>query len=1184
MINVDGVQAVAKIAHQTNEVICIYPITPASTIGEYADEYSANGHKNIWGNVPDVIEMQSEAGAIGSVHGALQTGSLSTTFTSSQGLLLMIPNLYKIAGELTSFCMHVSARTIATNSLSIFGDHSDVMACRQTGMALLASSSVQETQDFAAIGQAAALSSRVPFIHFHDGFRTSHEISKIEALSEDDLRFMLNDEDIKAHRERALTPDNPFVRGTAANPDTFFQTQEARNLFYNQCPELVQKEFDKFAQRTGRQYQLFEYLGDPNAERVIVVIGSGAQVCDFTAEKLNRHSDEKVGVVNVRLYRPFSVKDFLSSIPKTVQSIAVLDRTKEAGSIGEPLYLDVITAIHEARDEGTLHFENQYPKIIGGRFGLSSKDFTPQMVKAVYDELAKEKSKNHFTVGINDDITHTSLTIDNKFNIESDRIFTALFYGLGSDGTVGANKNTIKIIGEETDNYVQGYFVYDSKKAGAVTISHLRFGPRPIRSSYLVQKAKFVGCHNFNFLNTLEVLEKADQNAVFLLNSFYDHDKVWDKLSQEIQQQIIDKNLTFYHINAYEVAHKTGMGHHINTIMQTCFFAISGVLPSDIAIDKIKNAIKKTYSKKGEAIVQHNFEAVDGALAHLQEIDYPKNVTSKVAKPPIVPDDAPDFVKQVTAIMLSGQGDKLPVSAFPVDGTWESSTTKWERRNIALEIPIWDSDICIQCNKCAYICPHAAIRAKVYPQDSLDHKPESFKSLAYKAADFKGDGFTIQVAPEDCTGCTLCVQVCPAVDKTNPDRKAINMKDHLEHLEVEKENWSFFSGLPRTSASQITKMDLKSSQLMKPLFEFSGACEGCGETSYIKLLTQLYGDHLYIANATGCSSIYGGNMPTTPYSKNEDGYGPAWSNSLFEDNAEFGLGYRLSLNANIKHAVQLLTALKPQLNQDNTQKLLDMIVEKNACLEAQRKCVAALRVELANINTPEARRLETIANYLTKKTIWTIGGDGWAYDIGYGGIDHVLSLTENTNILVLDTECYSNTGGQQSKSTPLGAVAKFAANGKGGYKKDLGAIAMSYGHIYVAAICIGANDMQTIKAIQEAESYDGPSIVLAYSPCIAHGYDLSNSLAQQKSIVDSGLWPLYRYDPRRVSEGKNPLQIDTKKIKTTVSAFMANEARFKQIEKRDSKRYKVFTEKLQAHSEKKLDHLKQLSKIEVNKE
>jgi pyruvate-ferredoxin/flavodoxin oxidoreductase len=1153
-ITVDGNEAAASVAYRTNEVIAIYPITPSSPMGELADAWSAEKRANLWGVVPDVVEMQSEGGAAGALHGALQAGALATTFTASQGLLLMIPNFYKIAGELSACCVHVAARTLATHALSIFGDHSDVMAVRQTGFALLASASVQEAHDFALIGQAATLAARVPFLHFFDGFRTSHEVAKIAELSDDDLRWMIDDAHVAAHRARALTPDRPVLRGTAQNPDTFFQGREACNPFYAACPAIVRDMMERFAERTGRCYRLFDYAGHPEAEQVIVLMGSGAECAEETAEWLNRDG-ARTGVLKVRLYRPFALADFAAALPPTVRALAVLDRTKEPGAVGDPLYLDVVTALREAREGGWSSFAAE-PRVVAGRYGLSSKEFTPACVKAVFDELRAAAPKNHFTVGIVDDVSHTSLAVEASFDIEPADVVRCVFYGLGSDGTVGANKNSIKIIGEETEHFAQGYFVYDSKKAGAVTISHLRFGPRPIRSSYLIGKANFVGCHQFEFLDKYDVLESAAPGAVFLLNAPHPPDEVWDALPRESQQAMVDKGLRFYVIDAYRVAREAGLGVRINTIMQTCFFAISGVLPRPEAIAHIKHAIEETYGKRGPVVVEQNFAAVDHTLAHLHKVKVPGAASATRARPPIVADAAPDFVRRVTALMMANKGDLLPVSAFPVDGTWPVATAKWEKRNLAAEIPIWDPDVCIQCNQCALVCPHAAIRAKVYDGAHLAGAPATFLSTPYKAPDLKGLTYTIQVAPEDCTGCHLCVVMCPAKDKANPRHKAINMEAQRPLRERERANYRFFLDLPEIDRARLPRLDAKGAQFLEPLFEYSGACAGCGETPYLKLLTQLFGDRLLIANATGCSSIYGGNLPTTPYTVNRDRRGPAWSNSLFEDNAEFGFGFRLAVDAHRDHARHLLALLSGRVGDVLAGALLDCRDFGEAAIRAQRERVAELRAQLAALDSAEARRLDALADYLVRKSVWLVGGDGWAYDIGYGGLDHVLAQNRDLNVLVLDTEVYSNTGGQQSKATPLGAAAKFAAAGKEIGKKDLGMEAMSYGHVYVARVAVAAKVNQVVHAMTEADSYPGPALVIAYSPCIAHGYDLRFGADQQKLIVNSGVWPLYRFDPRVAATGKPPLQLDSGPPKASVKEYMRNETRFRMVEKLDPERYR----------------------------
>ncbi len=1151
---VDGNEAAASVAHRSNEVIAIYPITPSSNMGELADEWSAKGRKNIWGAVPEVTEMQSEGGAIAAVHGALQAGALATTFTASQGLLLMIPTLFKLAGELTCFCMHVAARTVATHALSIFGDHSDIMACRATGVAMLSSTSVQEAHDFALIGQAATLRSRVPFIHFFDGFRTSHEVAKMAQLSDEDIRSMLPAEAIAAHKNRALTPDHPVVRGTAQNPDAFFQAREACSPYYVACPDIVTQVMDQFAGLTGRQYRLFDYVGHPEAERVIVLMGSGADTVHETVDWLTGRG-EKVGVLKVRLYRPFSLPDFIGALPRTTRAIAVLDRSKEPGAVGEALYTDVITALHEARVAGYSTFASE-PVVIGGRYGLSSKEFTPSMVKAVFDELQKPVKMNHFTVGIVDDVSHSSIEYDRSLDIEPDEVKRAVFFGLGADGTVGANKNSIKIIGEETDNFAQGYFVYDSKKSGAVTISHLRFGPKPIQSTYLIKNAQFVACHQFVFLEKYDVLDFSAPGGVFLLNSPFGPDAVWPELPYEVQQQILEKQLRLFVIDAYAVAKDADMGSRINTVMQTCFFAISGVLPREEAIAKIKESIEKTYGKRGPEVVRKNFEAVDATLAHLHQVTIPGTLNATRHRPPIVSEAAPDFVQRVSALMLAGKGDLLPVSAFPIDGTWPMATAQWEKRNIALEIPIWDEKLCIQCNKCALVCPHAAIRAKVYPSDTLGGAPSTFKVVDFKGKEF-GDlaKYTIQVAPEDCTGCTLCVEVCPAKDKSNPRHKALDMAPQAPLREPERENYEFFLGLPEADRKAV-KLDVKGTQFLQPLFEYSGACSGCGETPYVKLMTQLFGDRLLIANATGCSSIYGGNLPTTPYAVNDEGRGPAWCNSLFEDNAEFGFGFRLAVDQHGVAAQGFLHRLAPRIGDTLVEALLTADQESEAGIEAQRARVIELRKALERIEDPDARRLETIADYLVKKSVWIVGGDGWAYDIGYGGLDHVLAMGRDVNILVLDTEVYSNTGGQQSKATPMGASAKFAMGGKGVPKKDLGMMAMAYGHVYVAQVAFGSKDAQTVRAFLEAEAYKGPSVIIAYSHCIAQGYDMADGLDQQKLAVDTGYWPLYRYDPRRVAGGESPLVLDSAAPKVELGKFMRNETRFRLVEQQNPERFR----------------------------
>ncbi|MBP1701749.1 MAG: putative pyruvate:ferredoxin oxidoreductase [Chloroflexi bacterium] len=1152
IITVEGNEAVALVAHRINEVIAIYPITPSSSMGEYADAWSAVGKKNIWGTVPLVVELQSEGGAAGAVHGALQTGALTTTFTASQGLLLMIPNMFKIAGELTSTIFHVSARTLATHALSIFGDHSDVMATRSTGFALLASSSVQEAHDLALIGQAATLEARIPFLHFFDGFRTSSEVNKIEQLTDDDLRAMIDEKLVHAHRARGLSPDHPYIRGTAQNPDVFFQARETINKYYEACPQIVERAMQKFGKLVGRDYHLFDYTGAPDAEKVIIIMGSGAETTQETVKFLEARG-EKVGVVTVHLYRPFSVEHFVKALPASVKVLAVMDRTKEPGATGEPLYMDTVTAIQEALDKGIAPFEKS-PKIIGGRYGLSSKEFTPAMVKGIFDEMGKASPRKHFTVGINDDVTMTSIAYDPTFSVETADTVRCVFFGLGADGTVGANKNSIKIIGEETPNYAQGYFVYDSKKSGGITISHLRFGPRPIHAPYLVSDANFVACHQFNFLERYDVLKYASPGAVFLLNSSAGPDEVWDMLPQEVQKTIIEKKLRFFVIDGYKVAEDTGMGRRINTIMQTCFFAISGILPRDEAIKSIKYTIKKTYGKRGEAVVKRNYEAVDQTLANLFEVKVPDKVTSKLTVHPPVSAQAPVFVREVLGEIIAGRGDDLPVSAFPVDGTFPSATARWERRNIALEIPVWEPEVCIQCGKCVFVCPHAVIREKIYDPSLLKKAPASFLSTPARWKEFSDQKYTLAVSPEDCTGCGLCVEVCPAKDKTQVGRKAINMTEQPPIRERENANWDFFVTLPEIDRTKINVGQIKDASLLEPLFEFSGACAGCGETPYLKLLTQLFGDRTIVANATGCSSIYGANLPTTPWATNHDGRGPAWANSLFEDNAEFGLGFRLTIDKHLEYARELLPQLSKKIGETLVDELLTADQSTETGILAQRKRVQLLKERLAGVNDAKARDLLSIADELVKKSVWIVGGDGWAYDIGYGGLDHVLALGRNVNLLVLDTEVYSNTGGQASKSTPRAAVAKFAAQGKGLPKKDLGMIAMAYGYVYVARVAFGANDQQTLRAFLEADAYDGPSIIIAYSHCIAHGYDLIKGLEQQKLAVQSGFWPLYRFNPALSAQGKNPLSIDSKEPTIPFEEYAYNETRYRMLLQSDEQR------------------------------
>ena len=1144
-ITLDANEAVAKVAYMVNDVAAIYPITPSSPMGEWMDQWAAEGMKNLWGVVPHVVEMQSEAGAAGAVHGALQTGSLTTTFTASQGLLLMIPNMYKIAGELTPAVFHVTARTLAAHALSIFGDHSDVMAVRQTGFAMLCSNSVQEAHDLALVAHAATLEARVPFVHFFDGFRTSHEVNKIEELLADDMRALIDEELVRAHRARALTPDRPVLRGSAQNPDVYFQARETVNPFYLACPEIVQNAMDKLAQVVGRHYHLFDYVGAPDAERVVVLMGSGAEAAEEVVEHLVKQG-EKVGAVKVRLYRPFSMEHFIAALPVTARKIAVLDRTKEPGAAGEPLYMDVVTALSEAQAEGIAPFTTA-PRVVGGRYGLSSKEFTPAMLKGVFDELKKDKPKNHFTVGIIDDVTHTSLEYDPAFSTEDPETVRAIFFGLGADGTVGANKNSIKIIGEDTPNFAQGYFVYDSRKSGSMTTSHLRFGPRRIRSTYLIDRANFVACHQFSFMEKVDVLKYADEGAVFLLNSTYGADEVWGQLPRTAQRQIIEKKVKFFVINAFEVAKAAGMGGRINTVMQVCFFAISGILPRTEAIDAIKHAIKKTYGKRGEAVVKKNWVAVDMALDHMHEVTVPAAVSSTFDLRPPVPDCSPDFIQKVTAKILAGDGDSLPVSAMPIDGTFPTATTQYEKRNISLEIPAWDPEVCIQCGKCVLVCPHGVIRSKVYDEKLLSGAPASFKSAPAKWKQFNEQKFTLQIAPEDCTGCTLCVQVCPAKNKKEVRLKAINMVEQAPIREAEKQSWDFFLALPDPPRHGLNLNMVKDTQLLRPLFEFSGACAGCGETPYIKLVSQLFGDRALVANATGCSSIYGGNLPTTPWAVDADGRGPAWSNSLFEDNAEFGLGMRVTLDKQMEYARELVRRLESALGGELAAALLTADQSSEEGVQAQRERVRELRARLQGNGSFDARELLCLADQLVKKSVWIMGGDGWAYDIGYGGLDHVVASGRNVNILVLDTEVYSNTGGQCSKSTPRGAVAKFAAAGKPAGKKDLGLMAVTYGTAYVAKVAMGANDAHTVKVFREAEAYNGPSLIIAYSHCIAHGYNLAMGMEQQKAAVNSGHWPLFRFNPALAAEGKNPFLLDSKAPSLPLKEYIYNETRYKML-------------------------------------
>ena len=1140
MVILDGNEAAASVAYRLSEVVAIYPITPSSPMAEWADQWRSEGKKNLWGALPIVEELQSEGGAAGALHGALQAGAFGTTFTASQGLLLMIPNMFKIAGELTPATMHVTARTLATHALSIFGDHSDVMACRSTGWAMLASNSVQEVADMALVAQIATLESRIPFMHFFDGFRTSHEVGKIFPISDETIRALVDDKYIIQYRQNALCPDRPFIRGTAQNPDVFFQAREACTPFHAAVPGIVQNVMDRFAKETGRAYHLFDYYGAADAERVIILMGSGAEAVEEAVDALTQKG-EKLGVLKVRLYKPFDASAFLAALPKTVKSIAVLDRCKDPGSAGEPLYMDIVTVL--AENAAKLPFAKM-PTVVGGRYGLSSKEFTPAMVKGIFDELTKAAPKNHFTIGIDDDVSHTSLTYDPAFSTEDAKTVRALFYGLGSDGTVGANKNSIKIIGDQTPNFAQGYFVYDSKKSGSMTTSHLRFGPKPIRSTYLITRASFVACHNFSFLEKMDVLEAAMPGAVFLLNSPYPAAEVWDKLPKTTQEEMLRKKIEFYVIDGYEVARKAGMGTRINTIMQTCFFAISGVLPRDEAIEQIKKAIYKTYGKRGDAVVQKNYAAVDHALAHLEKVTLPAAVSSSFDLIPSISSKAPKFVRDVLGEIAGGHGDQIPVSAIPAGGTFPSATAQWEKRNIAQFIPAWDKELCIQCGKCVMVCPHAVIRAKVYSQELGDKAPATFQWAKPKWKGMEQDRYTLQIAPEDCTGCAVCVDVCPVKNKSDASKKAINMVAQEPLRETERANWEFFLGLPEVDRSKLSHGQVKDLQLLQPLFEFSGACAGCGETPYIKLLTQLFGDRLYIANATGCSSIYGGNLPTTPYASNAQGRGPAWSNSLFEDNAEFGFGMRIAIDQQKEFAELLVARQAGAIGEELAKALLEAAQKTETEVNQQRERVKALREKLAGNKSSDARNLLAIADTLVRKSVWILGGDGWAFDIGFGGLDHVLGSGKNVNVLVLDTEVYSNTGGQASKATPRGAVAKFAASGKKNSRKDLAMEAVSYGSVYVAQVAIGGNDSHTVKAFQEAEAHDGPSIIIAYSSCIAHGYDLVHGLEQQKLAVQSGYWPLMRYNPSLREEGKNPFQLDSKAPTIRLKEYSYREARY----------------------------------------
>lgn len=1140
---IDGNEATAYTAYRVNEVCAIYPITPSSNMAEFADEWAAKGIKNIWGSVPEVIEMQSEGGAAGTVHGALQTGSLTTTFTASQGLMLMLPNMYKIAGELTPTVFHIAARSLAAQGLSIFGDHQDVMAARSTGFAMLSSASVQEAHDFALIAQAATLRSRIPFLHFFDGFRTSHEVNKVFLLSDEQIKAMIPDEYIFKHRHRAMNPDNPFIRGTAQNPDVYFQGRETVNPFYLATPGIVEEVMAQFEQVTGRKYQLFEYTGDPEAEQVIILMGSGGETASETSLVLNQ-AGEKTGVIQVRLYRPFSVEHFIQLLPKSARTVAILDRTKEPGASAEPLFQDIMSALVLSLQRGTIQ---KLPKLVGGRYGLSSKEFTPAMVKAVFDEIKKDNPKEQFTVGINDDVTFTSIEYDPSFTLDESQWTQAAFFGLGADGTVGANKNSIKIIGENTPLFAQGYFVYDSKKSGARTVSHLRFGPKPIRSPYLLNQANFIACHQFNFTQKVEMLKLAKKGGTFLLNSPYSADEVWDKLPANVQRSIINKQLKFYVIDATSVARDNGMGTRINTIMQTCFFALSGVLPKDEAIAQIKDAIEKTYKKKGKSVVEKNFKAVDATLDHLHEVPVPNAVTSSQELGEVVPDAAPAFVKEVTAMMMADRGDELPVSKMPIDGTFPSGTTKWEKRNISDLVAIWEPDICIQCGNCAFVCPHSVIRAKFFHEDHLKGAPEGFKAAPINARGFPETKYSLQVYLEDCTGCELCVEACPATDPMDRNRKAINMGDKDPVIEQERKNIAHFEHLPWNDRAQVNFSIVHGAQFLEPLFEFSGACAGCGETPYIKLMTQLFGDRLLVANATGCSSIFGGNLPTTPWTTNQQGRGPSWSNSLFEDNAEFGLGMRITADKQMEYAAMLLKKLAPQVGEDLADAIMSSPQMNESEIQAQHHRVEQLLQRLKTVQGEEARHLESVATQLVRRSVWLVGGDGWAYDIGYGGLDHALATGRNINVLVLDTEVYSNTGGQMSKATPTGAAAKFAAAGKRVGKKDLAMQAISYGNVYVARVAFGANPQQTLLAMREAEAYDGPSLILAYSHCIAHGFNIKEGLDQQARAVASGYWPLVRYNPELRKKGKNPFILDSSRPTIGLKDYAYREMRYRQL-------------------------------------
>ena len=1179
---IDGNEAAATIAHLCNEVIAIYPITPASPMGEYADSWSAEGQTNLWGSVPTIVEMQSEGGAAGAIHGSLQAGSLTTTFTASQGLLLMLPDMYKIAGELTPAVFHVAARSIATQALSIFCDHSDVMAARTTGFGMVAANSVQEVMDMALIAQAATLEGQIPLIHFFDGFRTSHELSEIEMVDRDTVRAMINDEWIEVHRKRAMSPEHPVVRGTAQNPDVFFQAREGVNSFYHKMPQIIQGAMDRFAVLTGRQYHLFDYVGAEDAERIIFIMGSAAETTHETVEHLNKHN-EKVGVVKVHLFRPLDTQALLAAIPKTVVSIAVLDRTKEPGANGEPLYKDVVTAIAEAYASGEIE---KLPKIIGGRYGLSSKEYTPGMVKAIYDELAKNEPRRHFTIGIDDDVTHLSLEWDHHYHYrEGDGVIGAIFYGLGADGTVSANKNAIKIIGRETDLHTQGYFVYDSKKSGAVTVSHLRFAPGSIRSSYLLgdESVQFVACHQTQFLERFDMLAKAEQGATFLLNTPVAAEKIWQSLPTTMQQQMIDKQIKFYIIDGYAIAKENNLGRRINTIMQACFFAISNLIPQERANKAIKEAVRHSYGKRGQAIIEQNINAIDMALQHLEAVEIPDEITIGMSLPPIVDKDAPEFVQNVTAKIIAGLGDELTVSQLPFDGSYPTATSRWEKRNLAQEIPVWDENLCIHCGKCPFVCPHSVIRSKIFDPEALNNVPSTFKHVPVRGKGFpEGWHISYQVSPEDCTGCGLCVEICPAKDKKNPQHLALNMAPYAPLKESEKENWAYFEQIPEYDRRPVRIKAIKEAMLLQPLFEFPSACSGCGETPYIRLATQLFGDRMMVANATGCSSIYGGNLPTTPWSTNKEGRGPAWNNSLFEDNAEFGLGMRLAIDKQQEQAVELLEKFSAKLSEGLITEIHNADQSSESGIYEQRERVEQIRKALTNDETPAAKLLVSLADNLVKRSVWIIGGDGWAYDIGFGGLDHVLASGKDVNILVLDTEVYSNTGGQTSKATPKGAVAKFSAAGKPTAKKDLAMIAMSYENVYVAQVAYGNKDVQTLRAFIEAESYPGTSIIIAYAPCIAWGNDLTNNHQMQDLAVKSGHWPLLRYDPRKAEKGDNPLILDSKSPSIPYEEFVKNETRFSMLWRSHPDAAEKMLKESQQEAEKRYDHYEKISKLSFN--